>query len=72
MDVLEANSFQTGIGTGYVLVLEENTTVGLMIVPIIRIIIVQNAKIPVDGHVATATWNNKQGGTVRDTTTRTQ
>ena len=55
-----------------ILVLEENTTVGLMVVHIIRIIIVQNAKIPVDGHVATATWNNKQGGTERDTTTRTQ
>ena len=55
-----------------VLVLEENTTAGLMILPIIRIIIVKNSKNPVDGHVATATWDNKQGGTVRDTTTRKQ
>ena len=29
-------------------------------------------KNPVDDHVATTTWNNKQGGTKRDATTRTQ
>ena len=72
MDVLKANSFQTGIGTGYdtrprgkyycwthdrSYNKDHNSA---------------KCKNLVDGHVATATWNNKQGDTVRDTTIRTQ